>query len=276
MDVKGKFKPLYNNISEKKGTKVQCLICKNLGVTRFLRRIPSHLKIHNLITKEYQSLYPDATLTSAETIEKMSESMKGEKNPNYGRKHSEESKQRMSESKKGAKNPMFGRTGEKAPFFGKHFSKETKQRLSESHIGKKLTEEAKQKMSESMKEGFRTGRLKPPKHGRGRTGIREDLNQYFRSNWEANLARMFNFNRIKWLFEPQRFDLGECTYLPDFYLPAKDLWIEVKGWIKDKDKKKVEYQLSEFSKDHNLLVVNKNAYRQLASSYNQFIPNWEK
>lgn len=67
-----------------------------------------------------------------ETREKMSEAMRGENNPNYGKHPSEETRQRMSEaqsgskkslstkqkmseSRRGEKNNMYGRRDEKAP-----------------------------------------------------------------------------------------------------------------------------------------------------------------
>ena len=46
------------------------------------------------------------------------------------------------------------------------------------------------------------------------------------------------------MFEPQVFKLTvdgkETTYLPDFYLPEFDLWIEIKGWFRPKAKRKYE------------------------------------
>lgn len=77
---------------------------------------------------------------SKETLEKMRDRMtgnknpmfglKGEFNPNYGRKNSEESKKRMSESQK-----------------GKRISEEQKLKQSIAMTGKKHTEEARKKMS---------------------------------------------------------------------------------------------------------------------------------
>ena len=71
---------------------------------------------------------------SEEYKEKMSELMKGENNPFYGKYHSEEGKRKMSESHKGTK-----------------LSEETKQKMSESHKGIKFSEEHKLNISESKK-----------------------------------------------------------------------------------------------------------------------------
>lgn len=52
--------------------------------------------------------------------------LKGKSNPNFGRKHSEESIKKMSEIKMGVKNPLFG----------KKLSEITKKKLSELYKGK--------------------------------------------------------------------------------------------------------------------------------------------
>ena len=45
---------------------------------------------------------------SKETIDKMSENQKGEKNSFYGQKHTEESLNKISNSSKGSNNPNYG------------------------------------------------------------------------------------------------------------------------------------------------------------------------
>ena len=71
---------------------------------------------------------------SAETRQKMSESLRG--------KHlSTETRKKLSESLKGKNNP----------FFGKHHSAEACKKMSESHKGKHLSEETRKKMSEAKK-----------------------------------------------------------------------------------------------------------------------------
>lgn len=52
----------------------------------------------------------------------------------------------------------------------------------------------------------------------------------FRSRLEARWAVFFDHAGIEWQYEPERFGLsGGRTYLPDFYLPECDTWVEVKG-----------------------------------------------
>lgn len=65
----------------------------------------------------------------------------GEKNPYYGKKHSEETRRKLRES----------HLGKVAPNKGKTFSIEHRKNLSESHKGNRLTIETRQKMSNSSK-----------------------------------------------------------------------------------------------------------------------------
>jgi hypothetical protein len=54
---------------------------------------------------------------------------------------------------------------------------------------------------------------------------------HFRSRLEARWAVFFDSLGIRWQFEPEGFDLTEYGlgyYLPDFFLPDQNYWIEVK------------------------------------------------
>jgi hypothetical protein len=52
---------------------------------------------------------------------------------------------------------------------------------------------------------------------------------HFRSRLEARWAVVFDVLKIKWEYEPQGFETEHGWYLPDFRLPEKDLWLEIKG-----------------------------------------------
>jgi hypothetical protein len=52
----------------------------------------------------------------------------------------------------------------------------------------------------------------------------------FRSRIEARWACFFRSLGIQYEYEKERFDLGsEGVYLPDFWLPEHEVWIEIKG-----------------------------------------------
>lgn len=86
-------------------------------------------------------------------------------------------------------------------------------------------------------------------------GKRADLNQFFRSNWEANVARWLNHQGKKWEYEPRVFIFegikhGTVSYCPDFKTPST--WIEVKGYLDGKGKTAIrrfkKYHPKEFKK----------------------------
>lgn len=112
----------------------------------------------------------DGGIPSEETRRKRSESLKGEKNPmfgktgeknpmfgrtgeknpNYGKPRPEETRQKISKANSGEKNPMFGRPPTKG-FLGKRHSEESLQKMSKAQKGRKHTEETRSKISESKK-----------------------------------------------------------------------------------------------------------------------------
>lgn len=80
-------------------------------------------------------------------------------------------------------------------------------------------------------------------------------NIYFRGSWDMGLAKFLDENNIKWIYEPQRFEIKEgYTYLPDFFLPESNLYIEVKGYFRNKISR-MKFEL--FSKKHPIILVQK-------------------
>lgn len=92
----------------------------NLPIINHKDENPSNNNVNNLewCTIAYNNTYGTAR-------KRASENMKGEKNPLYGKHHSEETKKKMSEARK----------GENSPFYGKHLSEKHRKKLSESHKG---------------------------------------------------------------------------------------------------------------------------------------------
>lgn len=64
----------------------------------------------------------------------------------------------------------------------------------------------------------------------------------FRSRLEARWAVFFDTLGIEYQYEPEGYELSNGEwYLPDFYLPQHDLWIEIKGdWPTDAEKLKAK------------------------------------
>lgn len=105
-------------------------------------------------------------------------------------------------------------------------------------------------------------------------GWRSDLGHYARSNWEANIARVFKYTKSKYLYEPATFDLLETVYTPDFYLVDHNTFIEVKGRWGHIDKFKYET----FKTLYPLLkiqVIDQAAYEEMKAKYRSLIKEWE-
>jgi hypothetical protein len=134
--------------------------------------------------------------------------------------------------------------------------------------GRKISEQTRKKYSEHA-------RRQNHRFSRCRGGIRNDLNTYFRSSWEANYARYLNYINLSWEYEPTTFDLGEgYTYTPDFKLNDGS-YIELKGWLTEQGKIKLE----RFKKIYpyvKLVLISQTDYRSLYKEYRDIIPNWEK
>lgn len=111
--------------------------------------------------------------------------------------------------------------------------------------------------------------------GKGKCGIRVDLNQFFRSRYEANFARILNYLGIEWEYEVFRFKFNDCSYLPDFYLPQFDIWIEAKGWLNSEGRTKL-YRMAEFYPNEVIKILDGEAYRKISKIYSEIIPSWEK
>lgn len=74
----------------------------------------------------------------------------------------------------------------------------------------------------------------------------------FRSKLEAQWAKFFDVNKIKWQYESEGYELSDGTYyLPDFYLPDQGNFFEVKGIMNDFD----EHKISQLARDTNNYVI---------------------
>lgn len=169
---------------------------------------------------------------------------------------------------------------------GKKHTEETRKYLSEFHKKRASQMTYEEKHAIAMK-GVKVKREKGSfntssnAYSRCKQGKRKDLNQYFRSSWEANIARYLNFHNIKWLYEFKRFDFndeatGVLSYQPDFYLSDLDIWIEVKGWMDDKSKQRLFLFEKYYPNENNKLVlIDSKQYYIIEKRYKNIIPNWE-
>ena len=80
--------------------------------------------------------------------------------------------------------------------------------------------------------------------------IETGYNDYrFRSRLEARYAVFFDVLGVEYQYEPEGYDLGEAGwYLPDFYLPKHNAFIEVKGQSPTKEEVEKLYTLGDQKK----------------------------
>lgn len=79
-----------------------------------------------------------------------------------------------------------------------------------------------------------------------------------RSTWEVRIAQLLTVAKIEFQYEPRKID----GYIPDFYLPEYDLWIEVKGFMNARSIEKI----TKFKEaGYNLLVIDKVLYNKISS-----------
>lgn len=195
----------------------------------------------------------------------------------------------MKEIKSNAMRKRHEENGHPRGMLGKTHSEEYKKQLStrvkNDWINK--TEAQRKVMYEKQTQSkIKNGTLNPNTnkenpYSRANGGKRADLNNvYFRSSWEANIARYYNFVGIEWQFEPKIFVFekikkGCVSYTPDFYLPKEDRWVEVKGWMDDKSKTKLKRFEKYYPNEYKRLeIITGKEYKEFAK-YKTLIPNWE-
>jgi predicted nucleic acid-binding Zn ribbon protein len=117
-----------------------------------------------------------------------------------------------------------------------------------------------------------------PYHSKG--GKRIDLDgKYFRSIWEANYARYLNYLGMKWEYEPQTFKypyvrVGPKSYLPDFYLPSVNTFVEIKGWEKPRDVLRMQ-RFDNYFPGVEVRLINAKTYHNLERMFGDKVPGWE-
>lgn len=178
---------------------------------------------------------------------------------NTGRKHSAQARLNMS-----------------LAHIGKPVSEETRRKRSVSMIGKNLgkthSEKTRAHLSKKAKESYAKGQ----KVVTGHPGFfASDLGFRVKSGWEANIARMLIFLGIEFKYEPQFFKLssGE-NYLPDFYFPKYEAYLEVKGdYLGNHSIEKPLLFRQDYKK--TVLILNKSVYLKLQKIWKIIVPNWD-
>jgi hypothetical protein len=143
--------------------------------------------------------------------------------------------------------------------------KEGYRKLSQKFKGRALSEEWRNNISQSKK-GKNHPNFGKKCHSHGKRVWYKCPNGEIvsmRSNWEASYADWLNQNNINWEYEPKTFELHDgSAYTPDFFLPDKKQYVEVKGWLHETHKAKID-KFRETYPDLDLVVANKKYLQEI-------------
>jgi hypothetical protein len=90
-----------------------------------------------------------------------------------------------------------------------------------------------------------------------------------RSPHEVAFARFLDRLKIKWVYESASFYTPFGWYLPDFYLPKFDYYIEVIS-ASAKSTRKAKSKMKSFSETHHLILIHIRKRKDYASCFNDF------
>jgi len=292
--------------------KIKCQICGK----EFKQIHYRHTKKHNLTIEEYKAKFPDAPINSEASAQRRANSLKG-RTIHWADKISSSVKNSWSENKFQGRTgiPLSEESREKLSekLMGHFVSEETRIKIGLSGLGRlpwnkgltkkddgrlmsvsqkikewnkeHMTSEMRYQISQTLKQKYASGLPIPQSKGNKRI----DLNMYFRSTWEANYARILNYENTTWSYESNRFSLLDdsgdivAVYTPDFFT---DKWIEIKGHAKAADDWDCDCSRCERDKSKMLLfaeqypeeeidLIGKKEYRVLCSKYYSIIDHWE-
>lgn len=95
-----------------------------------------------------------------------------------------------------------------------------------------------------------------------------------RSGFEVMFAMALDKEKVEWEYEPKVFKLqDDKRYIPDFYLPKQNKWVEIKGRFTEVSKEKIK----EFENmGNNILVIFiKELEKRVGKSYYSFKKEWK-
>lgn len=95
---------------------------------------------------------------------------------------------------------------------------------------------------------------------------------WIRSTYEKRVLDCLIDFDIDFEYEPRTFDLGESTYTPDIFMPEYNLFWEIKGYLREKDRLKLEKFNTTFS-NININVIQIDDIKELENSTDPIDPS---
>jgi hypothetical protein len=152
----------------------------------------------------------------------------------------------------------FSNQFEKARFFGlsvPSVSEETRKKLSLAHKNLLRNPEKQKDIAEKISDTVSKKLIEGKWHTYHEVKKIVYNNIKFDSSWEVKYAQWLDENNIRWercnKRFPYIFEGVKKHYIPDFYLPHTDEYVEIKGMILEKDYAKWE----QFSKTNKLTIL---------------------
>lgn len=163
---------------------------------------------------------------------------------------------------------------------GKKRSKEFCEMMSRIHTGRIMSVEARKRMSVSKINFIMNNPGRGYVQSKGGKRIINGREQYFRSRWEANTARILDLQKREWEYETKQFwfnkiKRGTRCYIPDFYLPKEDMFIEVKGWMDQKSLTKMK-RMAKYYPNIKIEIWNGDTFKVFKKQgMHKLIKDWE-
>ena len=147
---------------------------------------------------------------------------------------------------------------------GKPRSAEHVRHQSEAHRGKRVSAAARENIKRAHKVG-----AEHPMWGRRPAHVKKVVynGTMFRSSYEVRFAKALDMRGITWEYEQRRFDLGVCTYLPDFFVPETGAFWEVKGWHNASSQMKARL-FRDLYPEHPLIIATHDVITMMEGSTN--------
>lgn len=151
-------------------------------------------------------------------------------------------------------------------------SNETRKKMSEScskaNIERYKNPDSRKKQSEAMRKAvLNNSESYTSNNVCGRVKIEEYNGEKFHGKWELEVAKWLDSNNILWErkgIKPFNYFWNNNwhLYFPDFYLPELDMYVEVKGYERERDRCK-------WSVVSNLIVIKKKEMQLIKN--NEFV-----
>lgn len=252
---------------------IRCEICR-----RELSQITwTHLsKSHNISLSEYKEKYPDSLITWNDGLTK-------ENNPVYDKMYSLERNMKITKANILSWQDENIRNKRIAGILEDYKNNDQTERNKKISLGDKKAFLDPIKRANRLKhiysgehvfKAIREKGFHPENNFRVVPKFDEFLGHIIHSTWEANICRILKGLNVSYLYEPIRFDLGDCFYTPDLYLSDYGSFLEISGWRPDHKIYKIN-KLKELYPYIIIYELEAKGYYKLIKKFSQFIQQEE-